>query len=998
MTPRQTVSFPPFRLDPANEQVWRDDRPVPLRPKTFAVLAHLVARAGVLVTKAELLQAIWPATHGADGLPKKSVYELRRALGDCAGTPRFIQTVPRRGWRFIAPLLPVPVSRPGPAHLAPDRPPRDVLVGRERELAELHDRLGRTLAGQRQVVFVTGEPGIGKTALVQAFWDQVAPAGQVCLARGQCVEHHGGVEGYLPVLEALQRLCQAADGEALLALLRRHAPTWLLQMPALLAEGELEALQRKVVGASKERMLREMAEALQALTARHPLALWLEDLQWSDYSTLDLLQCLARREEPARLLLIATCRPADVIARGHPLRAVKEDLQAHGRCTELALGSLDAADVARYLAVRFGAATETSPELRELAGLIHQNSDGNPLYMVSLVDFLVDRGWIGEEEGRWHLRGRPEEVAAGVPDTLRRLIECQLDALPAEEQGVLEAASVAGAEFSAAAVAAALGEPWDRVEHCCEGLARRGHFLVARGAEPLPDGTLAGRYGFGHALHRKVLYERVGIARRVLLHRRIGEGLERLPGLRGEEMAAELAMHFERGRDPLRAVRHLARAARTAVQRSAHREAIDLLERALDLVPALPDVRQRAEEELALRVALAVPLMVTRGYTAPEVRAVYERARELCRQLGETPNLFPVVVGLSRFYYGWSSMERKNASAEELLRLAERREDPSLLLVAHMMQGGNLFFRGDFAGAQAHAEQGLALWDPQQHRPLVFLYGDDPQVLCHCWAALALWYRGYPDQALARVRQGLRIAEDLAYPFGVAFARFWTAFLHQARGEVREAGEQAETLVAAAETQGIPQFAAMGSILRGWALAAAGAEGLAEILRGMERLRAVGQALGRPYFSALLAEAYRRRGQIEAALGVVGEALALTDKTGEHMHQADLYRLQGELLAPARGGPRNEVGTGAPPRGRPAGADEAEASFETALEIARRQGARSLELRAALGLGRLWRRQGRAAQARRLLAETYGWFAEGQGTRDLREARALLEELGGRSR
>ncbi|MGE0680810.1 MAG: hypothetical protein AB7P69_07860 [Candidatus Binatia bacterium] len=295
--------------------------------------------------------------------------------------------------------------------------------------------------------------------------------------------------------------------------------------------------------------------------------------------------------------------------------------------------------------------------------------------------------------------------------------------------------------------------------------------------------------------------------------------------------------------------------------------------------------------------------MMTRGYTAPEVRGVYNRAWELCREMGETAQLFPVLVGLSRFYYGRNSSRRANELREQLLRLAHSGQDPSLLLVAHMNLGGNLFFQREFAQAHIHAEQGITLYDPLQHRTLIFLHGDDPEVTCRCWAALALWYLGYPDQALDKIYQALRIAQELAHPFGLAFALFWTAFLHQARGEVQRAQEQTEALMTLTQEHGIPQFSAMGAIVHSWALAEQGheEEGITQLQRGIAGLRAARQELGRPYFLSLLAETYRKRGQVEEGMNVLTEALAITHNTGECMHQAELYRVKGELLLKSQG-------------------------------------------------------------------------------------------------
>jgi len=337
------ILFPPFRLDVRNEQLWRGDDLLPLRPKPFAVLAYLAAHPDRLVTAAELRKAVWPQTYVGEGLLRMYIREVRQVLGDEAEQPRFIETVPRRGYRFLPDVV---NTQPGssPKIQAPN------LVGREADLAQLHGWSLKALRGTRQVVFVTGEPGIGKTTLVDAFLfgvqsapprppnSELASTPAPWIARGQCIEHYGAGEAYLPVLEALGQFCRQPGGEHVIAFLSRYAPTWLVQMPALVSDSELEALQRRVQGATRERMLREMAEAVEALTAEHPLVLVVEDLHWSDYSTLDLLALLAQRRGPARLFLLGTYRPADVIRSGHRLRAMKQELQVHGQCEELPLG------------------------------------------------------------------------------------------------------------------------------------------------------------------------------------------------------------------------------------------------------------------------------------------------------------------------------------------------------------------------------------------------------------------------------------------------------------------------------------------------------------------------------------------------------------------------------------------------------------------------------------------------------------------------------------
>jgi tetratricopeptide (TPR) repeat protein len=717
------------------------------------VLRYLGERPGRLVSKDELFSAVWPKTIVSDIALAVCIREIRKALGDDSKAPQFIETAHRRGYRFIAPLTtapPVSSSRfqvPGSkSEPAPNPPhPTPPLVGREAELSQLHRWLEKALGGERQIVFITGEPGIGKTTLVDTFLDQIAADGSVWLGRGQCIEHYGAGEAYMPVLEALGRLCRVPGGERLIELLAQQAPTWLVQMPALLSATELEALQRKVLGATQGRMLREMAEAVEALTAERVLVLWLEDLQWSDVSTLEWLSALARRREPARLLVIGTYRSVDVIMREHPLKAVKQELQLHGRCAELPLACLSEAAVAEYLAVRFPVGAhgqwknqaEAVP-LHNLARVIYQRTDGNPLFMVNVADYLVTQSVIAQVEGRWELKGGLEEVEVGVPESLRHMIAKQIERLSPEDQRVLEVGSVAGMEFSAAAVAAGIEAEVVQVEERCEGLVRREQLLWSKGMEEWPDETVAARYGFLHALYQEVLYERVTAGRRSQLHRRIGERKEQAYGNQVREIAAELAMHFEQGRDYRRAVQYHQWAAERATRRNAYQEAIRHLTRGLELLKTLPDTPERTQHELTLQVRLGESLRATSGHGAPEVERVYARARALCQQVEESLQLFPVQMGLWVFFLIRAEYHTARELAEQMLTLAQRVQNPDSLLTAHLTMGWTLFFLGEFAPAQEHFEHGLTLYHAQEHPSRV---GKDLAVRFLSYAARGAWGR-----------------------------------------------------------------------------------------------------------------------------------------------------------------------------------------------------------------------------------------------------------------
>ena len=568
--------FGEFRLDPAERHVWHGETLVPLRPKLFATLSYLVEHAGRLITREELLRAIWSRTHVDETLLRGTMRELRSALGDDAEHPQFIETVPHQGYRFVAAVTRVarPDSRDTSLLAA------GTLVERRAELDKLEGALGRALDRRRQVVLVTGDAGMGKTALVDAWTSGLSNRNGVLVARGQCVEQYGAAEAFLPILEAVAQACRGRSGKRVLATLAQYAPTWLVQLPSLLTDTELDRLQRATQGAGRDRMLREMAEAIEALSVEMPITLLLEDLHWSDPSTVDLLGMLARRREPARLLVLGTYRPADVIITGHPMRTLKQELHARGLCEEIALEFLTPAGVAEYLDARSGGtraaaarreryaadhADRPTHELATLARLVHRRCDGNPLFVVTMVDYLVDREAIRPDVEGWHTGDDVGQLENGVPDGLKQLIERQLERLSEDDQQLLQAASVAGTTFTSTAVAAALDVAVDQVDERCDRLVGRAQFLDWHHAGSRPDGVAASHYQFRHALYQQVLYARLSSGRLARLHRRIGEREEAVWGARASEHAAALAMHFERAHDYARALPYLAHVAKSAM-------------------------------------------------------------------------------------------------------------------------------------------------------------------------------------------------------------------------------------------------------------------------------------------------------------------------------------------------------------------------------------------------------------------------------------------------
>jgi DNA-binding winged helix-turn-helix (wHTH) protein/tetratricopeptide (TPR) repeat protein len=668
--------FLPFRLDTANQCLWRSgdagqEERILLTPKAFAVLAYLVEHAGRLVTPDELLEAVWSGRVIEPQAVRKHILEVRAALGDRPKNSLFIETLPKRGYRFIAGVSETaasssPVGSGGPAH--------STLVGRGGALGVLHEAWRRALNGERQIVLITGEPGIGKTALAEEFQRRVAVGERsVRIVHGQCTEGYGNREAYGPMLDALGQLCRGPQAEPIIQILFTEAPTWLAQLPTLLTHERRATLQREILGATRERMVREIGEALDSITAETALLLLFEDLQWADDSTVDLISALARRRTLAKLMLLATCRPLDVEPAGHSLRGRIPDLLVHRLCREIALTPLSEAEVEEYLAIQSPAGRPpASRPPPGLSALVHRHSEGNPLFMVAALEHMAKRSLLNQVGDRWELRVPLEQIELEVPEDLRHMIEARLEPLSAQEQSALELASIAGVTFSASVISAPEQFDSHGVEDLYEELSRRHHIVKWAATQSLPDGSMTERYEFVHALYRQVLYDRQLPGRRARLHRQIGERLAALYAPRVEEVVPELAYHFEQAADWPRAIDYLQQAAQIAGRRYAHRQADALLARALELVCHLSGA-QRAQVELQLLVALAA-----HRAAAFDMRAIetYETLVARAADYGLIDVQARALLDLS-YFLSLTSAERSMDAVQRALRLSAG-QDPAM--------------------------------------------------------------------------------------------------------------------------------------------------------------------------------------------------------------------------------------------------------------------------------------------------------------------------------
>jgi DNA-binding winged helix-turn-helix (wHTH) protein len=976
-------NFGAFRLDPTLACLWRGEEAVVLPPKAFDVLQYLVTHPDRPVPTEELLDAVWPETTVSDTVVRIAISEVRRALGDTAQAPRFIATVPRRGYRFLVPVTVAPATAlPGSALPRPFGP-SPLLVERDAVLQQLQRALGHAQQGTRQVVFVTGEPGIGKTAVIATFTAQAMAHTPVEVAYAPCVEFYGPGEAYRPILEALGALCRGAGGARVVALLRQQAPTWAAQMPWVLTAAQRVQVHNELQGASRERMLREGAAVLDMLTTERPLVLVLEDLHWSDYATVDLLALLARQRPSARLLVLGTYRPGEVRMPPHPLPAVALDLQRHGLATEIPLRALSAEAVAAYLAARF-------PQQHfpgTLAGWLHQRTEGNPLFLVTLVQAFLVQGLLQEHAGGWTMQADLATLAGEVPASLQHVLEQQIARLAPALQQVLEVASVAGMEFAAAAVAAGLDAAGAVVEDDCDALVTR-QLLHPLGVTTWPNETVTPRYAFQHTLYQQAVYARVGAGRRVRLHQRLGTSLEAAYGAQAGDIAAELAGHFERGHDVPRAVCYLQQAAEKATQRYAPQDVVTLLTRALTLLEQVPATAERAQHELALHMLLGPALIATKGHAAPEVQATYARARVLCHQVPESAPLPQTLVGLSLFHTGYGDHQTAQAIGLDLLRLAQRLDDPVAHVYAHSALGVTTFYRGDVVAAQSHFAHGIALDQRLKARPQQLHALFDCGVICRIGAALVLQQLGYPEQARQRGHEALALTQASDSPFNRCNLLLFLALLQCFRREWPLAQQWVEEALSLATALDFPLLAALGTLILGATRTAQddAQAGLAHLQHGFTACATLGTQQLAPWGLAMLAESYARLGHPDAGLRTLAETTPLMATTGDRFYAAEISRLEGELHLQV-GAQASTRGPDGPPLAAAAGC------FQHALAVARRQQARWWELQAAMSLARLWQQQGQRTEAYTLLAPVYGWFTEGFDTADLQEAKALLEAL-----
>jgi class 3 adenylate cyclase len=849
-------------------------------------------------------------------------------------------------------------------------------VGRQSELDQLQHALGQAAAGRGQVVAVVGEPGVGKSRLYREFIHSHSTQGWKLIESGSV--SYGKATHYFPVIELLRAYFEVEGRDEpltirekvtgkLLSLDRHLRPTlpamlWLLDSPVDdPAWDQLDPPQRRhqILDGVKRLLLRESQE--------RPLIVVCEDLHWIDAETQALLDGLVESLPTARVLLLVSYRSE-----------YQHAWSSKTYYRQLRLDALPAVNAGELLEALLG----DDPGLAPLKQVLIGRTGGNPFFLEESIRTLVETKVLTGRRGDYRVAKSRQGLdrTLRIPATARAVLAARIDRLSPEDKALLQAASVIGKEISFALLEAIMNIPDDELRSIL-GRLQASEFLYE--TRLFPDLE----YTFKHALTHEVSYQSLLKSSRELYHQRIAEVLTTQFPETVESRPELLAHHYTEARLSKQAVPYWLRAGQRAIERSANVEAIDYLTKGLAVLENVPAGPERVRHELTLQLALGAPLTMLKGHAAPEVQEVYARAYTLSRHTEGSPQRLSVIKGLWFHAFDQAKYHAAHELGEQCLALAESLNDPTLFHEAHRMLWGPLFMQGDLVTARAHIERSIALIDRMNYRAPTAEHTLDPGVLSLGYASWTLWMLGYPDQAQTRSHEAAVLAKELSHPYTLVFALHHAGILRQFLREVKLVQENAETVIPLARNGGFVRCLAGGMMRRGWALAEQGAttEGIAEIQVGLATWFRMGVELGQPLLLAHLAEAYGRASQPEEGLRVISDALAIAHKTSERYYEGELLRLKGELLLQSIAGQESD-------RHHPR-VVEGEECFSQALDVARRRQAKSLELRAATSLGRLWQRHSNRVDARRLLLEVYGWFTEGFDAADLREAKSLLDAL-----
>jgi class 3 adenylate cyclase/predicted ATPase len=836
-------------------------------------------------------------------------------------------------------------------------------IGRERELEHMRRALDLVIDGHGQIVAVVADAGTGKSRLFHEFRAAIPSTCKVFQAYSVS---HGKASPWLPVLELLRGyfgIANSDDAAARRAKVR-NALTALdpaladalpylfgllgvVEGPDPLAQMDPQIKRRRTLDAIKRIILHESLE--------QPVVVIFEDLHWIDAQTQALLDVLADGLARAGVLLLVSYRPE-----------YRHEWTNKSYYGQLRLDPLSGADGAAMLTALVGGSIELEPVKR----LIAERTGGNPFFIEEIVQALFDEGALVRNGV---VKATRSSSQLRLPATVQGILAARIDRLAPEQKDLLQTLAVIGRESSLSLLGEVASHADAQLAHMLGNL-QAGEFIYE---QPAATGV---EYVFKHALTQEVAYNSLLIERRKQLHERAGQALEAMFANQLDDHLSQLAHHYSHSDNADKAIEYLGRAGQQAVQRAAHADAIGSLTAALELLENIPDGPERIQRELPLQFAIGPAFIALKGWGAPEMERAFARARELCSRLGDPPEVYPALIGLTSTHMVRGQMRAAGEMAAQLLQLAEKTRDPHQLLWAHSQVGMVAFHRGDLLTGREHTQAAIALYDRERDAPHSYM-GIDVGVVDLSYGAWILWHLGYPDQALKLSHEARELAEALSHPDSIAFALGYQCTLRYLRGDVEMVQALAERQIVLCTEYGLATFLEGANLYVGWAMSvqARGEEGVDRIRKAITAQRASGFGMLYPTNLATLAEACLAANHFDEGLSALTKAEAIAEDHGEYCSLAEVDRLRGELWL-------NQGGSGA---------QDSRSCFDRAVEVACNQSAKSFELRATTSLARLLAKEGHRQKARTMLVEIYGWFTEGFETADLKEAKALLDELSG---
>jgi tetratricopeptide (TPR) repeat protein len=863
------------------------------------------------------------------------------------------------------------------------------VIGREIELEALAEGFDAAKAGRASLMCVSGEPGIGKTTLIEAFLRGLSGSQAHSVALGRCSERLAGAEAYLPLLDAIDDLLHDDRNRATLADFNKLAPTWAQMLSGSAPESDGDASTAQ----SQERMKRELAAFLEKVCLVQPLVLLIEDIHWADISTVDVLGYVLTRLRDSRFLAVATYRPAELQLASHPFLTLKLDLQTRGAAREIPLAFLTEEYVGSFIADRF-------PNNRFPAAfttLVHARTEGSPLFVEDLLRYLKARGSIVPvSTGGWELQGSLPDLDQDIPESMRSMVERKIGQLDVVDRNLLAAASVQGYSFDSAIVAKAIKTDAADVEDRLEDLDRIYGFVRRAGEREFPSGEISGRYRFVHVLYQNALYSSLSVSRRVALSKSVGEGLLELhKGVPGSA-AAELGFLFETAREFDRAVGYFSLAAEAALAVFAFDEASRLAHRGIAIIARQAPSPQLLGLELGLQLMLGSAAAVLGGYAATDARTAMDRARVLAEQLGTAPQLSPALWGLHAYNLVRGEIRKALEIAERALVIAEEHKGEMALMTAHTDMGITPRFTGKFDEAIEHFEKAEAIYDPAKQLEYLAAYHMDPGVFCLAEMTRTLWGAGHVDRALATLDKAVKLARSSPDPRTVAFAMLMGAVLHHLMREPDISLKYTEEGIAVADEHQIIQERAWITTQHGWALAVLGRvdEGIENLETSLAMRKRMNADLDLPYALTQLSEAYALRGDITKARNTLHDAIEIGNRNSDLWSQAEVYRNLGDLALLVDSGANQAKLSESERRDEQSVRENAaEANYLRAIEVAHDQGALSFELRAAVSLGKLMERDSRPDEAIAIVEPLREKLNGQRPTPDTTDADMLLNRL-----